>query len=141
MSYGHRSFFSNGTATQSSGREHVSTSVRELADRVASFAAERGWQVFHDPKNLAMAIASETGELCATLRWVSSEAADLAAADPKRREAIRHEIGDIAILLFSLCNRLQVQLDDLVLEKLAINATRYSPEASRGRADRPSNNE
>src|SRR5689334_3911026 len=111
----------------------MSTTVSDLADCVAAFASDRGWQAFHDPKNLAMAIASETGELCATLRWVSSDDADAAAADPKRREAIRHEIGDIAILLFSLCNRLEVQLDDVVLGKLAINAARYSAEASRGR--------
>ena len=115
----------------------MSATVSDLAGRVAAFASERGWQAFHDPKNLAMAIASETGELCATLRWISSNEADAAVTDPKRREAIRHEIGDIAILLMSLCNRLQVELDDIVLEKLAINAARYSVETSRGRADRP----
>lgn len=116
----------------------MSTTMSELADRVAAFASDRGWQVFHDPKNLAMAIASEAGELCATLRWINSNDADAAAADPKRRDAIRHEIGDIAILLISMCNRLQVGLDDVVLEKLAINAAHYSADASRGRADRPS---
>ena len=115
----------------------MSARVAELADRVAAFAAEREWSRFHDPKNLAMAIAAEAGELCSALRWVSSEHADVAAAEPERGDAIRQEIGDIAILLLALCNRIGVSLDELVIAKLAINAQHYPVDAARGLPERP----
>jgi NTP pyrophosphatase (non-canonical NTP hydrolase) len=115
----------------------MSKDLSELMHRVTAFAAEREWQAFHDPKNLAMAIASEAGELCSTLRWISTAEADVAASAPPRREAIWHEMADIAILLLLLCNRLNVELDEIVLQKLALNEARYPVSSSRGRADRP----
>jgi dCTP diphosphatase len=115
----------------------MSASIADLSERVAAFASGRNWSQFHDPKNLAMAIASEAGELCSLLRWVRSEDADKAAGDATRRQAIRNEIGDITILILLLCSRLGVTLDDVVIEKLAINAENYPSDVSRGRAERP----
>ena len=69
---------------------------------VASFAARRDWGQFHDPKNLAMAIASEAGELCAVLRWVKNDESDeLSRRDPGRAELLS-EVGDVALLLLCL---------------------------------------
>ena len=57
----------------------------ELQAAVAAFAQERDWEQFHDPKNLAMALASEVGELCALLRWTSNYDSDrLSEANPGR---------------------------------------------------------
>ena len=115
----------------------MSRRVSELTQQAVAFAAAREWSAFHDPKNLVMAISSEVGELCSLLRWVGTESADAAVAEPQLRVQIAHEIGDVAILLLLLCNRLGVELDELIVQKLAINEVRYPVSESRGRAERP----
>jgi dCTP diphosphatase len=108
-----------------------------LRDRLRQFVAERDWQQFHDPKNLAMAIASEAGELLSELRWVTSEKADEAVRDPGRRERIRNEVGDVAIALLLLCDRIRIDLLDALEAKLDLNALNYPSELSRGVSERP----
>jgi NTP pyrophosphatase (non-canonical NTP hydrolase) len=110
--------------------------IQALQNTVASFANARGWNKFHDPKNLAMALASEAGELAAVLRWVSNTDADAAAADPHLRQKLLEEIGDVGIVLLSLCNRVGVSVTDAIAAKLELNAQRYPVETSFGRADR-----
>jgi NTP pyrophosphatase (non-canonical NTP hydrolase) len=109
-----------------------------LQDRLRQFVAERDWQQFHDPKNLAMAIASEAGELLSELRWVTSEKADEIVREPERRERIEREVGDVAIALLLLCDRVGIDLLSAVDRKIALNAVSYPAQLSRGRADRPS---
>ena len=66
-----------------------------LRERLRQFVAERDWSRFHDPKNLAMAIASEAGELLAELRWTSTAEADEFVRQPANQERIQQEVGDI----------------------------------------------
>ncbi len=99
--------------------------MEDLEQVVARFSSARGWDKFHDPKNLAMAVAAEAGELAAVLRWVPNHEADAAASRPPLRQAILDEVGDVGILLVELCNRLDVRLVDTILAKLRINALRY----------------
>lgn len=111
--------------------------LERLAAAVREFVRERDWERFHDPKNLAMAIASEAGELLAEFRWVHSTEADRVAADPARRERIEAEVADIGIALVALCNRLELDLFETVEAKLATNRLNYPAESSRGRSERP----
>src|ERR1043165_2474683 len=74
------------------------------------FVAERDWQQFHDPKNLAMLLASEVGELVAEYRWIDGRDADEhSRADPARAR-IADEIGDVGIALVLLCERTGIDL-------------------------------
>jgi dCTP diphosphatase len=112
----------------------------DLGDVVTAlrrFVAERDWQQFHDPKNLAMLVASEAGELVAEYRWVRGEDADAHSQRPEERARIAAEIADVAIALLLLCDRIGLDLGRAIEEKLARNAARYPVETSRGRADRP----
>lgn len=111
--------------------------IRELTRLVRDFADRRDWAQFHDPKNLAMALASEVGELNALLRWVRNEAADEEVKRQPMREKIRSEIGDIGILLLELCSRAEIDLGQSVRSKLELNGARYPESVSRGRAERP----
>lgn len=111
--------------------------LKELEDAVKMFAAEREWGQFHDPKNLAMALASETGELCAVLRWVGNDESDRAVRTEPLRSALMAEIGDVAVLLLLLCQRTGTQLDEVVLNKLAANGLKYPIDRSIGRAEKP----
>jgi len=101
------------------------------------FVAEREWQQFHDPKNLAMLVASEAGELVAEYRWVKGEAADAHSAEPAARARIAAEIADVGIALVLLCDRIGLDLPGAMARKLARNGERYPVASSRGRAERP----
>jgi dCTP diphosphatase len=108
-----------------------------LMRAVQDFADARDWSQFHDPKNLAMSLASEVGELAAVLRWVRGEDADAFVASGPHRDALEAEIGDVGICLLLLCARVHVGLDSAIRAKLTANAVKYPVEGSRGRADRP----
>ena len=108
-----------------------------LQNAIVNFAHERGWEQFHDAKNLCMALASEVGELNAVLRWVRNDKVDEIVTDPRIQTALRQEIGDVAILLMLLCARTGICFDEAVLEKLQLNARKYPVHDSRGSPDAP----
>jgi NTP pyrophosphatase (non-canonical NTP hydrolase) len=101
------------------------------------FVAERDWAQFHDPKNLAMLLASEAGELVAEYRWVRGADADAHSRTPEPRARIAAEIADVGIALLLLCDRIGLDLTQAIADKLAKNAIRYPVDLSRGRSDRP----
>ena len=86
------------------------------------FVAERDWQQFHDPKNLALLLASEAGELVAEYRWVRGDAADAHSREPAARARIAAEIADVGIALVLLCDRIGLDLPQAMADKLARNA-------------------
>lgn len=86
----------------------------ELRSEIQRFIDQRGWHRFHDPKNLAMAIAGEVGELVSELQWLTSEQATELDADVRRR--VSEEAADVLIYLLHLADVLGV---DLVAEALA----------------------
>ena len=101
------------------------------------FVAERDWAQFHDPKNLAMLVASEAGELVAEYRWVRGDEADAHSRAPEPRARVAAEIADVGIALLLLCDRIGLDFTEAIADKLAKNAVRYPADKSRGRADRP----
>ena len=108
-----------------------------LVTELRQFVAERDWAQFHDPKNLAMLVGSEAGELVAEYRWVRSEEADRHSRDPAARARIAAEIGDVGIALLLLCDRIGLDPLAAMRDKLAVNRGKYPVESARGRADKP----
>jgi NTP pyrophosphatase (non-canonical NTP hydrolase) len=105
----------------------------ELAVRVREFAAARAWERFHTPKNLAMALAGEVGELVAELQWLTPEEAEQVMADPEAAARMRSELGDVTIYLVRLADVLGVDLVEAARAKLAESERRYD-ETYRGSA-------
>ena len=103
----------------------ATTSVESLKDAIARFAAARGWGPYHTPKNLAMALASEVGELCDLLRWLTAEESVAAAADAATREAIADELADIANIVLLLSVHTGIDLSDAIIAKMQKNAIKY----------------
>lgn len=101
----------------------MSLNLDWLAGELELFAAERGWQRFHNPKNLSMALAAEAGELLEQFRWLTPDEAEDRAAS----EAVADEIADILIYLVRLASVADVDLDEAVRRKLAKNRDRYPP--------------
>jgi NTP pyrophosphatase (non-canonical NTP hydrolase) len=111
--------------------------MNDLIHELRRFVEERDWRQFHDPKNLAMLLASEVGELVAEYRWVPGPAADAHSQAALSRARIADEIGDVGIALLLLCDRTGIDLFTAIADKLAKNRTRYPPDKSRGKAERP----
>ena len=109
-------------------------SLECLRRDLAQFAAARDWDQFHTPKNLAMALAGEAGELLAHFQWLTP--AQSRALPPEKRLLVAHELADILIYLVRLADKLEVDLLLATHEKVAINETRYPAERVRGDARR-----
>ena len=108
------------------------TDFEKLREQLARFAAERDWDQFHNPKNLAMAVAGEAGELVEHFQWLTFEqAANLPRAT---REEVTLECADVLLFLLRLCDKLDIDLAAAAEKKLALNAKKYPVEKSRGRA-------
>ncbi|MFI1995456.1 nucleotide pyrophosphohydrolase [Actinoplanes sp. NPDC020271] len=103
----------------------------DLTQRVRAFARERDWEQFHTPKNLAMALAGEVGELLAELQWLTPEQSAAVMADPELGPRVRAEIGDVTVYLVRLADVLGLDLVDAALDKLAEAGRRYTVEAAR----------
>ncbi len=96
-----------------------------LTAQVRAFAVSRDWEQFHTPKNLAMAIAGEAGELVAEFQWLTAEESSRANMTVEKLNEVELEIADVAIYLIRLADVLGVNISDVVMKKLAINETRF----------------
>jgi dCTP diphosphatase len=107
-------------------------SVDDLRNALRAFAAERDWDQFHSPKNLAMALAVEVGELMEPLQWLSESAStELSEA---ARVQLREEIADVFIYLVRLADKLEIDLLEAAGTKLRSNAHKYPVDKAKGNA-------
>jgi len=107
--------------------------TQDLADlrmRLRTFAAERDWDRFHSPKNLAMALAVEAAELLEHFQWLSEAESD--ALDRETHAEVAAEICDVLFYLVRLADRLGVELAPAIEAKLAVNAAKYPADKVRG---------
>jgi len=106
----------------------------DLIHEIVQFRDERDWKQFHTPKDLAAAIAIESSELQERFLWKSEAqiAADL--ADSAKRQKVVDELADILIFALSLADRLDVDVEQAVRQKLAENALKYPVARSKGTA-------
>lgn len=114
------------------------TSLAELTVAVRRFAEDRDWQQFHTPKNLAMALAGEVGELLAELQWLTPAESTVVMDDPAAGARVRAEVGDVTIYLVRLADVLGIDLVQAASAKLADSASRYSVDRARGTAAKAS---
>ena len=98
---------------------------QELTREIREFADARDWQKFHTPKNLAMAIAGEAGELAAEFQWLTPEESMENSLSRDQRKAIELEIADVQIYLLRLADVLNVDIPEVVREKIQINNNRF----------------
>jgi len=113
-------------------RKKPADSLEELRRRLAEFAEKRDWDQFHNPKNLAMALAGEAGELIEHFQWLTPEQA--ARLSKATREEVALECADVLLFLLRLCDKLDIDLAAAAKRKLVINAKKYPVRKSRGRA-------
>lgn len=109
-----------------------SLNVATLQDQLREFAKVREWEQFHSPKNLAMALVGEAGELVEIFQWLNdAQSRDL---DDHDRARASEEIADIQIYLLRLADVLRISLASAVTDKIAENDRKYPIEESKGNA-------
>jgi dCTP diphosphatase len=107
-------------------------SFEETRQRLRKFCAERDWDQFHSPKNLAMALIVEAAELVEHFQWLTEEQSAALPAD--KLAAVAAEVADIQIYLVRIADKLHIDLDAAVAAKLAVNEQKYPAEKARGNA-------
>ncbi len=91
---------------------------------MTAFVEVREWGQFHTPANLAKSISIEASELLECFQWNDD-------ADPAR---VREELADVVTYCILLAERLGVDLDEIVLDKLALTEQKYPVERAKGRS-------
>ncbi len=106
--------------------------LSELAQKLRNFAQERDWEQFHSPKNLSMALSVEVSELVEHFQWLTEEQSS--GLEAEEISDVAEEIADIQIYLTRLADRLGVDIEDAVMKKLAVNASKYPVAKAHGNA-------
>ena len=106
--------------------------LTQLRDALREFAAERDWDQYHSPKNLASALAVEAAELLERFQWLTEDQSR--TLPPEELEKVREEMADVLNYLVRLADKLDVNLLEAAREKMELNALKYPADKSRGSA-------
>ena len=104
--------------------------IEQITAEIRAFRDQRDWRQFHNPKEMAVAIAVEAGELLEHFTWkTAAQAEEIAQA---KRSELAEEMADVAILLFEMADNVGVDLAVAMQAKLAANALKYPVHKARG---------
>ncbi len=98
----------------------------EITQALVHFRNERDWEQFHNPKDLAIALSSEAGELLECYLWKSHEEAKI--------EKVKEELADVFAYAFLLAERYGFDVKEIILEKIKKNGEKYPVDKSKGTA-------
>jgi dCTP diphosphatase len=110
----------------------IAYSFESLRDALRAFAAERDWDQFHSPKNLAVSLSVEAAELLQNFQWISDEQSKTLPRDVVVR--VRDEMADVLLYLVRLADKLDVDVSEAAQTKMEVNALRYPVDKARGRS-------
>ncbi len=116
------------------------TTVARLRIMMKEFVAERQWEKFHTPRNLAVSAAVEAGELLELFQWLGEDESTARLGDGAFRQAVADEMSDVLMYILSLANRLDIDLSAAAEAKMTRNRVKYPVEKFRGHYARPIEN-
>jgi NTP pyrophosphatase (non-canonical NTP hydrolase) len=105
--------------------------IQELIDLLVEFRDERDWGQFHDSKNLALALSIEAAELNELFLWKKE-----ADAEEVDRERLKEELADVLAYALMLAERHQMDVGQIVKDKIIKNAGKYPVEQAKGSSDK-----
>jgi len=112
----------------------VTMQTKTIQEQLRKFAKDRDWDQFHNPKNLATALVCEAAELAEIFQWMTPKEAVECMGDPETAKALRYEIADVQIYVLRLADKLGIDLNKALQEKLRINAEKYPVSLAKGNA-------
>ncbi|ALC20165.1 nucleotide pyrophosphohydrolase [Streptomyces pristinaespiralis] len=101
--------------------------VEGLQRRLADFAAARGWEPYHTPKNLAVALSVEAAELVEIFQWLTPEESARVMEEPEGAHRVRDEVADVLAYLLQFCEVLGIDALQALSEKIDRNEIRFPP--------------
>ncbi|MEZ7506055.1 nucleotide pyrophosphohydrolase [Flavobacterium sp. Arc2] len=102
---------------------------RKVIEELIQFRNERDWKQFHDSKNLALAISIEASELNELFLWKKDT--EVENINP---EKLKEELADVLSFAFLLAEKHNLDIFDIVSEKIKKNALKYPVEKAKGTA-------
>jgi len=105
---------------------------QKLAVTLRSFAAERDWDQFHTPKNLATSISVEAAELLELFQWSRGQNGWDEITESPLRSKIENELADILLYVIRFADKAKIDLEAIAERKIALNAEKYPAERFRG---------
>lgn len=117
------------------------TTLADLRAAMRDFVAERDWEQFHAPKNLAMGLAIETAELMEHFQWIGEAESRLKVHDPAARSDIADELADVLSYVLALANAMDLDLSAAHAAKMEKTKAKYPVELAKGRYQRPNESE
>jgi NTP pyrophosphatase (non-canonical NTP hydrolase) len=100
----------------------------KLAGTLRSFAAERDWDQFHTPKNLATSLSVEAAELLELFQWSRGQSGWHELDDPLLRARVEDELADVLLYVIRFADKAQIDLESVAERKIVANAKKYPPE-------------
>jgi len=94
--------------------------IKALVQKIDDFRDERNWRPHHNPKDLAISLSIEVSELLEAFQWRTSE-----EAWEENQENIKEEIADVLIYALTLCSELNVDVEEIVVDKIRKNGEKY----------------
>lgn len=108
------------------------TLIADLKKSVSEFVNERDWEKFHNPKDLAISLSIESGELLELFQWKNQDDIDIRKEDVADR--VREELADVVIYALSLANATNIDISEAVLGKIKKNEDKYPVNEWKGKA-------
>jgi len=108
--------------------------IDDLKRDVKEFCEKRDWDQFHNPKNLAIALTIEAGELLEYFRWDDGNDAEERFKDSVKRGEIEDEVADVLYFIVRLAQRYDIDLSRAFNEKMEENKEKYPVEEAKGSA-------
>ncbi len=108
----------------------MTMTIEELTERICAFRDARDWMQFHNPKEMAVAIAAEAGELMQPFVWQSPEQSELIVKE--KHDHLKQEVADVAMLLFEFAHNAGISVEEAILEKMEHNEKRYPVDKAKG---------
>jgi NTP pyrophosphatase (non-canonical NTP hydrolase) len=111
-----------------------STNIDFLIEKIIAFRNERDWEQFHNLKDLAIGLNIESSELLELFLWKTKEEINNCLSDEAYLKRVKEEFADIFIFCLLIKEKLNIDVEEAVLEKLQMNAAKYPVETSKGLA-------
>ena len=102
------------------------TEINKITEELRKFRDERDWAQFHNPKDLAIALSIEAGELLELFLWKPAEMAD--------SDKVKEELADVFAYAFMLADKYGLDVAQIMQDKLAKNKLKYPVDKARGSA-------
>ncbi|MCD6045510.1 MAG: hypothetical protein K0R48_673 [Gammaproteobacteria bacterium] len=104
----------------------------KLKKILAHFADIRDWKKYHSPKNLSMAIAAEAGELLEIFQWMSESESLTIQHFSEVKEKVSFELADIVLYIIRIADLLDINLNESLYNKIAVNNDKYPADKVKG---------